>query len=293
MSLSDLINKVHGNESVSAMIDQYLMKILANPKPREFGWHPSEFVEMCPRRYVLSVLCQVKREPIEPGLQRIFDVGSGIHWAYQNRYFGPMKKLWGKWQCLRCDYEVWGLLPDAPECPACKRAARWEYLEVPVRAPLPGNFKKPIVGHSDGLLNYNGKWYVLELKSINDGGFTWMKRVRDSHLAQAQVYAELILQGFVDVPESLKSTVPEVSGILIMYVNKNFSREREFFIEPDQEFARKQLKLPYIAEMSFLNREFPSRLPVCKNLLRKPAADCSVGSYCFGGKSWGELSHGR
>ena len=290
MGLGDLIRKVHGNESVSVAIDNFLTRQEATPSKRSFGWHPSEFVGMCPRAQVLRMLLRVKYEPIKPGLRRIFDVGSALHRVYQNDYFGPMNDLWGKWECLRCDRILWGLFPGQHGCPTCGKKSLWEYREVPVRAPLPDGFKKDIVGHSDGLLLHNDRWYVLEIKSINDRGFQWLKAPYDSHQQQAQVYAELIRQSFVDFGPSEKVDVPEISGILIFYVNKNFSVEHEFFLDFDEAFAREELRRPYLVEVAFRNREFPPRKEGCVNLLQKPAKDCSMVSYCFGGRSWAQLA---
>jgi len=294
MGLGDLIRKVHSNESVSAAIDHFLMKQEATPKKRAFGWHPSEFVGMCPRARVLSILLKVPYKPIDPGLRRIFDVGSAIHHTYQNYYFGPMGDLWGKWICLRCDRVVWGFYPGSKSCPECRDKTQWRFLEVPVKAPLPDGFKKPIVGHSDGLLLFNGKWHVLEIKSINDHGFSWLKKPKDSYQAQAQVYAELIRQNFIDFGEDQKpDMIPEIEAILIFYVNKNFSTEREFFLEFDRDFAHSEMKRPLAVEIGFRNRELPPRESRCKNMLRKPAKDCPLVSYCFGGMSWEQLSRAQ
>lgn len=291
MGLGDLIQKVHGTDSLSAMLDQFLVQEEAKPSTRAFGWHPSDFVGMCPRQHVLSVLRKYKRASIEPSLRRIFDVGSAMHAWYQNNYFAQMHILWGKWKCLRCDGISWGLLPGEKNCSHCGRSARWEYKEVPIKAPLPGNFQKQIVGRSDGIIQISGKWYLLEIKTINEYGFTWMKNAKDAHRAQVQVYAELIRQDFVDLSEVLKATVviPEISGILIFYINKNNSLEKIWPLEFDPEFAQAELKRPYLAEMAFRNREFPERRPECKNMLRNPAKKCPMVSYCFGGKSFDQL----
>lgn len=292
MGLGDLIEKVHGNNNLSAMLDQFLVQEEAKPTTRAFGWHPSEFVGMCPRRYVLSILLKSKKRSIEPSLRRIMDLGTAMHAMYQNVYFGPMGILWGKWKCLRCDGISWGLISEDKKCPHCGGSARWEYKEVPVRAPLPGKFPKDIVGHSDGIIKMGSKWYVLEIKSINEYGFTWMRKVKPGHLAQVQVYAELIRQSFLDMPDSVKPTVliPELSGIRMLYVNKNNSVEKIWPLEFDSELAKKELKRPYEVEVAFRNREFPERIPECKSMLRNPAKNCPLVSYCFGGKSFEQLA---
>lgn len=289
MALSDIIRKVHGNQDLSAMIDQFLTS--PNYKDeREPGWHPSEFCGMCPRLYVLGKLLKVKSEPFEPSLLRIFDVGSAIHHWYQNKYFGPMGLLWGKWVCLRCDKSSWGFMRDAEKGCDCGDKRVLEYLEVPVKASLPGGFSTPIVGHSDGLLKIGTFWYLLEIKSINDNGFTWMKQARDSHVKQAGIYCELIRQGMIRFGSHEKIEIPQIRQIIILYVNKNRSVERQYNIDPDPDAARKELEKPYLVERAFKNKELPARREECVNMMKKPAKDCALCSYCFGGKSWNLLA---
>ena len=287
MALGDIIRKVHGDQNLSAMIDQFLLSP-EYESYREPGWHPSEFCGMCPRAHVLSKLLKEKKEPFEAGLLRIFDVGSALHYWYQNFYFARMGILWGKWKCLRCDHIYWGKSPKKG-CPTCGDKAIWDYQEVPVRASLPGGFENQIVGHSDGIILIGKLWYLLEIKSINDNGFTWQKKVKEAHEKQAQIYAELIRQGFVDFGGAEKIEIPRIHKILIFYVNKNNSKERQYLIDPDPSLARVELEKPHVVEVAIKNKELPSRREECVSMMRKPAKNCPMCSYCFGGKSWTQL----
>jgi len=281
---------VHGNETISALLDIHVRKREKEAPARSYGWHPSEFVGMCARQNVLARLLGVMGKPFDTGLLKIFDVGTALHAWYQNQYFGEMGILWGKWQCLRCDTELWGTMPQGRDCAYCHKSARWVYQEVCVRAPLPGNFERGIVGHSDGLILLNGRWYLLEIKTINEGGFTWLKQPKPNHARQAQVYAELVRQGFVDFG-TLGHVIdtPKIFGIVLLYVNKNKSLEKTFELEFDREYAQEQLRGPYDVEVALRDKIFPARCPECVNLLQKPAKDCPLASYCFGGKSWAQL----
>ncbi len=294
MGLSDLIRKVHGSDVLSVLLDQHVLFREKEAPPRAFGWHPSGFVGMCARQAVLERLVVTAKERDSFGAQllRIFDVGSALHAWYQNNYFGEMGILWGKWECLRCDAIRWGTRPIGPACPECKKSARWNYLEVPLRARLGDTIKKCIVGHSDGIIQVQGRWYVLEIKTILEDGFTWQKKASPKHVQQAQVYGELIRQGKVwfDGYEGDR-TVPEVLGIIILYINKNRSVEREYRLDFDQDGARAEIKKPYLVEMAFQHKEFPARCGECVNMLQNPAKKCPMVTYCFGGKSWTQLEN--
>ena len=296
MALADLIDKVHRDQELSALIDMHVAKEDRNDTSRAPGWHPSEFCGSCARRHVLARLVGQRSEAFEPSLLKIFAMGHAIHYWYQNKYFGPMGILWGKWQCLRCDAIHWGLMPTDPECFRCKQSSRWDYREVPVRASLPDGFEAPIVGHSDGIIFLNRKWWLLEIKSINDGGFTWQKQAKESHVAQARIYGELIQQGHVDFAcdneyvTYRKPNIPRLSGIVLLYVNKNNSRERIYNIDLDPEASRRELKRPYLIETAFRDKELPKREEACVSLNKKPAKNCPVVSYCFGGLSWDQLT---
>lgn len=289
MGLSDIIRKVHGSETLSTLLDQYLLGLEKTNPPREWGWHPSGFIGMCARQAVLEKLVGVPEgDGFGAGLLRIFDVGTALHAWYQNHYYGPMGILWGKWACLSCGEVVWGTRPLPIEvCCKCESKDRWDYREVPLKAFLGEGIKKPIVGHSDGIIKIQGLWYLLEIKTINMDGFTWQKKIAPKHALQAQVYAELVRQGKV---RGCPVDVPKISGIIVIYVNKNNSVEREYRLDFDVEVARAEIKKPYLVETSFLNKEFPPRCKDCVNMLQKPAKQCPMVTYCFGGKSWNQLA---
>jgi len=296
MSLADLVQKVHGQSKLSALIDQFLEQSPGDY--REPGWHPSEFCGMCPRKFILNRLVgPEKSKKPSPSLQRIFDVGTALHAWYQNRYLGPMGILWGKWRCEKCGYITWGYMPSSVSCGGCGQKPLWDYREVPVKANLPGRVGHPIVGHSDGIVKIGTKHFLFEFKTINDGGFTWQKKAKDAHVAQARIYAELVRQGHVRFDEKHKGAVevPKLHGIMIVYANKNGSPsgnpvEREYLIEFDEEFSRSQLKKPYIVEIAIRNQKLPDRMSECVSSLKKPAKLCPMNSYCFGGKNFKQLA---
>jgi len=287
MSLKDLINEVHGAGELIPAISQYLRKRALEPSDREPGWHPSQFAGMCCRQYVLEKLIGTRVEPFDDKTLRIFDLGTAIHELYQNVYFGKMGILWGRWKCRRCDSIYWGYTPQF--CDNCPKITSddFEYHEIPVRAKIPEH-DAYIVGKSDGIVFLRGIHYLLEIKSIGSYGYAGLDEARDYQVTQARLYAELIRQGFVrGIPDGIP--IPVIAGIIMLYVGKNDSREKEFLCPVNEEEARAELKKPYIVEQAFRTKVLPNKQTSCVSVLKEPAKKCSVCSYCFGSTSWSDM----
>lgn len=95
----------------------------------------------------------ITKDVTEPRLQRIFDNGDGVHERIQNYLY-------------KCGF----LFMD----------------EVPLY-----NAEYDIQGHTDGIGSLSGKKNraeIVEIKSINDNGFRGLKKAKEEHEAQAQVY---------------------------------------------------------------------------------------------------------
>jgi len=292
MTLQDLIRSVHGPGELIPALDLFLAK--REGDYRASGWHPSDFCGICVRKRVLHSLIQMPSkwgEP-DPGRQRIFDLGSALHALYQNEYFGDMGILWGKWKNLITQEIVWGFKPELG-------SRLWEYLEVPIVAPLIGykpskhgklaapSGKLRIVGHTDGLVKIDNIWAILEMKSINERGFGYLSAPVYNADLQGQIYGELIRDGHVPVPKGVN--VPRPTKLIVFYIGKNNSKEKEFWQDLDKDVADEQLQKPLQYELAMTRRELPPREAECTNMLKPPAKKCDVGSHCFGSLSWGEL----
>jgi len=289
MSLKDLIREVHGTASASSAISQHIREREAKTPAREEGWHPSQFAGLCPRFAVLEkLLVTPKKGPkFDASTHRIFDVGHALHRWYQEEYFGKMGILWGKWECRFCGTHSFGFLPDY--CFGCKvKHSFFFYKEVPIRARLEG-CELPLVGHADGLIKLENRWLVLEIKTMNSYIHGALDEPFEGHHIQGQLYSETIRQGMVSgVPKNIQ--IPYPSGILFLYICKNDSREKEFVKESDELLAKRELQKPYIIESSIKQRVLPARKQECFSLLKEPAKKCSLCSYCFGQKTFGELA---
>lgn len=291
MSLADLIRKVHGSAELSAAIDIFISGRLE--EDRSDSWHPSAFRGMCPRREIILYLSGgLAKELPSPRNKRIWDVGSAIHSWYQNKYLGPMGILWGKWKCTICNEISWGFMP-VEACVECGRYSA-EYKEVPIKAALPVG-KKNVIGHSDGLLNLTCGWTVFELKSSNSRIFSQLYIDHDyvqAALKQGQIYSELICQGMVDAPDYIKAPLP--TKLLVMYVNKDTSEEKEFLVDLDGNAAKQELQGPIKYEKAIIEKEIPSKWDECTDITKAPASMCPVKMTCFRNDiSWDSLFRKR
>lgn len=291
MSLRDLVREVHGPSKVIPSIDIFLRRRVEEERT---GWHPSNFCDMCPRAHVIKELVHYKdQSTIDPRLRRIFDIGTGIHYLYQNYYLGPMGILWGKWRCRVCGKIQWGFMPTKEHrCVNVAKSNTWEYREVPVKSEREvgkGRKKRSYVinGHSDGLVFVDKVWKTLELKSINDRGFSKLSVPQGKHLLQAEIYAQLILDGAV---EKVGKSAPKPEETLIFYVNKNNCKEAEFSRPVNSDVGRRALENPEISEKAFLKEELPAKHPDCRNLIVPRAKDCKVATQCFSSRvTWNSL----
>lgn len=86
-----------------------------NSAERRDGFlHVSNLYDLCPRREIINLAYEEKKDRVEPRLQMIFDHGTAAHEWYRQRYFGPMGYLWGTWRCSRCRKKSIGVMPSGP-----------------------------------------------------------------------------------------------------------------------------------------------------------------------------------
>lgn len=277
MSLRDIVNSVHGTDTLIPRLKAYVVskKHQERDGPRT-GWHPSDFCDMCPRGRVIGKLTGIKKEAINDRLQRIFDTGTALHEWYQNVYFANMGIIWGKWKCLVCKKMHWGMPPQV--CINCGDTL-FEYKEVPVFAHLP-DCEEPVNGHSDGLIKLRNKWYVLEIKTITVRSFPFLVEAQEAHIKQAQIYAELIRQGLVeDLPSGTKCPRPE--GIIILYICKDNSALKEYLVPMDASFAKGELRKPMVVEKALAVRALPEKLDCCTTKAKGKKRKCRVVDRCF------------
>lgn len=282
---------------------------LQRGRPREHGFHPSSLPRLCPVLFrlieesrddlahedpekvvaafeFLRKVVDTKESSFSPEVRMEFRVGDAIHAEVQYR-LGLLGKLWGRWRCVHCRYTTKpGWMPrvmidgidgarihgPAP-CVRCKGENRrddvpWVYLEPRVESQ-----EWSVVGHADGDLrvNVNGWWYryILEVKSINDAGFTGKRGAlpKPEHVIQASIYGWLM----------------GVSHIVFVYVCKNqVSRWKEFVVPVDPtaiEMVQTKIRAVLASRES---GELPLQARACPSVRDERAKSCPGVVRCFG-----------
>ena len=168
--------------------DKWLIKALdshltgAQRAARQGVFYPSALGSPCDRYLYNCYFGLVKEEPLAPLTRRIFDCGDYLGYRYE-KYFEQMGILLG--------------------------------TELPVKCDSP-----PISGRLDFLIKHDEfQTSIIELKSINQRGFLALKKPKDDHHQQLQLYLNL--------------TSHEHGAIL--YENKDDQKIKAFSVQKDEE----------------------------------------------------------
>ena len=167
----------------------------------------SSFNKVCGRRTALAALhphvAVAKR--ITAGRRINFDVGKALHYWWQNKYLGPMQRLWGQWFCMSCKHVHTGLMPR--NCPGCGETRvkifSWSDADGKPQSHKVDNITYAEMlllvddlaysGHPDGLLvEFNGSTepptMLNELKSISTKNYDKLKKPESGYLDQIHAY---------------------------------------------------------------------------------------------------------
>ncbi len=150
-----------------------------------------------------------------------------------------------------------------------------------------------IVGHCDGVLQLpDGRWVVLEIKTINTAGFGFLKGPKIDHERQVQLYLHALDRPIRDDqdgrdirgPRQSKDravVLPEVQDGVVLYLNKNNQLERECWVrKADQPIADIRSTLAE-AIGSSTNGWLSARLDLCKHAATPRARGCPAVDACF------------
>jgi hypothetical protein len=181
----------------------------------------SEIGTFCSREYALGFLTDAQQKSfVDFGLQTQFDIGSALHWYYQNR--SKVFKIYGNWFCMSCEKtrmtkygtKYFGQKPMTKclNCGASPKATEYEELYFRLEKPY------RIVGKIDGVIEKDGVYRLIDFKSYFEkpqGGFPAAKDV-----AQLSAYAFF----YNYIPEEQKFPVPiDTSTSYLHYISKKFS----------------------------------------------------------------------
>ena len=233
MSFADVVSSVKkGPDTVVAdLVWQSLPSRRENePKPPANVYRASGLYGLCPRKEFLKHFLPREDVWTSKSLDKM-NIGTALHWWWQNHYLGPMGVLLGQWKCLACGSTSDEMMPMPTErCKCSKDWARWEFVEKRVHYKIPGT-NLLIVGHYDGILQIvaNGKRYLIDLKTTGPKLFAKLKEASEAYIFQLQLYMELEgweeegLLIFIDRGESQKPKeflVPRRPEIITLCVSK-------------------------------------------------------------------------
>jgi len=189
-------------------------------------FHPSSFGG-CPRytsfQYHSEANDKFKNNsPVDMRFRRICDAGHAFHDRMQ-RDLSIMGILRGLWRCKSCG-EILGkenpigiFLPDTCPCIEKKKKDKrrgiklFEYVELFLESDPKYNFK----GNCDGILEFEpgepSTRYVIDFKTINEGGFSYLRKPDQKYITQIRIYMWLtgIRQGIIYYEDKNKHALRE------------------------------------------------------------------------------------
>jgi hypothetical protein len=251
---------VPSHPPVREMLDEYIESVTDERLP-DGKYHPSSMFG-CDRKAIYEVRGTDPTEFTDARAKRRFYIGHRLHESIQ--------------RTLESHPGVTVFLPE---------------FEVDV--PLYNVF-----GHGDGLILYEGEWWMLEVKSIKRAGVR-MGLPKDMHVSQAMVYwwavknhgykavstSELPGVTFDEAAIAYPPLGDKLKGILMVYVEKEDLDIYEYVLESDPEWD--QMVEDKIASLDMWKddpKSLPPRLP-----LEKGGKKNWLCNYCpFATKCWKE-----
>lgn len=299
-------------------VKQFLHELFAfietsdeEPEPGKPSYlRASSLYRLCPRREALSAVFPEEMPTvvgaITAGQQMTFDLGHAVHAWFQNKYLGPMGKLWGHWFCLKCDRIVHtGLMPK--KCKDCGRGrSLWhahEHEGVTERFNL-DNFvyvERSLVDHELGLTAHpDGLLYseelrdvqtLFELKTISSDGRDKVLKANEAkpeHIIQIHAYMHLtgLRETYVVyfdkgkqcewVFDSTTGISPGEERLLVYHVE--FDDDLWDGIVQDIKAYWRASELHAVAPVSADAAPFKRK---CKSPMEQMARDCPMRDRCF------------
>ena len=198
------------------------------PKP---SFRPSSLGSICLRAIFYSYWRVPQDEEMDAGNYKTFQIGDAYH---------DLLKKWVRANGLLIDY----VKPDG------KTPVNWFTKEPDPEFPCSDEELQIPKAKIDGIGIIDGKLWVYEFKSINDGGFNGKKypsgfvlpplsQPKLEHLRQAMLYPFLLEQGiargkYAHIKELEGFT--EVEGVIFLYINKNDGEIKEFQVKKSFDF---------------------------------------------------------
>ena len=269
---------------------------------RKDGFHPSSMgSHFCPRMETFRRLLPraYDGKKFAGSTQLRFELGKAGHSHWQDIIYGKMRLLKGTWACNRCIYMVDGTMPDIPclacgwpvhkrfgtpapaseqsvpcqetchwpdgfdadgrDCAQCNRGGKWTFEETDIEIP-----KYEIVGHFDGIIDYDGEDRVLEFKTKYPEAFP-LQEPDEDHVIQCNVYMWAL-----DHPLGV-----------IVYLNKSTGETTDFLLEQDPSVKKLVIQRIEFVRTHVAEGTFPNG--VCGGPKAPDAKTCPFSDVCFWG----------
>lgn len=183
-------------KDIEKKFDETIMRLMDEESYPQARFRASSIAD-CPRKMIFSMMNLPKDQYPRSGSDtakgyKLMGMGTYIH-GYIQEHFIAM-----------------GILPK-DDLEEKKRLVDEEYM---------------FSGHCDGVLDIDGTRVLLEIKTINERGFKWIKEPKQEHYFQAQAYLHFL--------EKLYNIRAE--KVLFIYVNRNSDNLdfKPFFIDRDE-----------------------------------------------------------
>jgi hypothetical protein len=261
-ALIQLMKVTSSSSLKKAVIGLYYEMLLREQEKRELypidAFHPSGLLD-CDRKLVLKILHWQHSNPNFGAVTlENFENGNNVHTRIQRNLIkiGIIVPR-GKWRVPK--RKVNGIWIDAIP----KDFIPWA-VEVPIKFP-----KWLIKGTCDGIALIDGKYYIVEIKSINDYGFTNLRgKPILKHHAQGQAY----------IKAAQEELGIEVAGVLFIYENKNTQIKKEIIVDKDDLYIT-QLGMRLVKLKKFCEKK---KIP--KRQYQMGSLDCrycDMKEYCW------------
>jgi len=220
------------------------------------------------------------KEPIDIKFMRICDTGHAFHDRMQ-RDLSIMGLLRGWWKCRSCGEtigkeEPLGIfLPETCKCMAKKKDDKrkgiklFEYEEIYLISDPKYNFR----GNCDGIVELERgnpeSRYIIDFKSINEGGFSYLRKPDKKYIMQVMIY--MWLSG--------------VKKSIIYYEDKNKHQLAEFEVPYDEGLvdyiktsSRKLKKICNLGKIPKIHKDYKNDKKPCFAYSKK----CEYYDFCYG-----------
>ena len=307
MELSEILRSRKRTENVGFVIpvleEQVLKDAMSSRLKRRIDvFHPSDICndEFCPREWLLyQEDPSLKKRKVSAQQQFIFDVGSEMH-SYMQRKLGSARVLFGIWNCKKeCNGDSCVHIGFKPNSEVCTKAI-WEYKE-----PTVFDEELNIYGNTDGIFlpKTLDKKYTFEFKTMNTDAFSTLAEPVKRDLEQSFWYLDILTRKgfkewntFVELcseeeqeqfKEERKIMELPYSGSVLVYMDKNDQRIREFFIPfpgEDKDLMESMDGKKALIKEALIHKDkktLPDKLYQCDSKTARRARRCSAKTLCF------------